>query len=87
MPARGKTKWLTAHALRSGLAEQWATDVGGVTMTVELRWIKRTDVYQVMVMRNRQIERLTQYPSLAEARSGFLNEQTRATRPTEGSVR
>jgi hypothetical protein len=81
--ARTKAKWLTAHALRSGLAEQYATDVGGITMTVELRWIKRTDVYQVMVMRQRQVHRLTQYPTLAEARAGFLNEQKRASRPTE----
>jgi hypothetical protein len=83
MGARDKRKWLTVHALRSGLAEQWATEVGGITMTVELRWIKRTDVYQVMVMRQRQVHRLTQYPTLDEARAGFLNEQKRASRPTE----
>jgi hypothetical protein len=83
MPARDKQKWLSAHALRSGLAEQWATEVGGITMTVELRWAKPTNDYRVTVMRQRQIERVTRYPSLAEARSGFLNEQQRATRPTE----
>ena len=83
MPARTKAKWLSVHALRSGLAEQWATDVSGIRMTVELRWIKRTDVFQVMVMRQRQVERLTQYPSLDEARKGFINEQKRASRPTE----
>lgn len=83
MPARDKRKWLTAHALRSGLAEQWATEVGGITMTVELRWLKPTDNYRVMVMSGRQVERYTQYPSLAEARKGFVNEQKRASRPTE----
>lgn len=83
MPARTKTKWLTPHALRSGLAEQYATHTGGVAMTVELRWVRESDDFQVTTFRGRQIDRRTNYSTLADARAGFLNEQQRAARPTE----
>jgi hypothetical protein len=75
MPARDKRKWLTVHALRSGLAEQWATDREGVTFTVELRWIKVNDVFQVMTLRGRQIDKRTQHPRLEDARAAFIKEQ------------
>jgi hypothetical protein len=83
MPARTKGKWLTAHALRSGLAEQWATQTGGITVTVELRWVKERDEFRVMVMRGRQIDKLTLYPSLAMARQVFITEQRHAVSPRE----
>jgi len=76
MPARTKKdKFLTAHALRSGLCEQWATDREGITFTVELRWIKANDVFQVMTLRGRQIDKRTQHPRLEDARRAFINEK------------
>lgn len=72
--------WLTAHALRSGLAEQWATQRGSTIMTVELRWMPNNNTFQVMTLRGRQIDKRTQHPSLQDARAAFTREKEYQTR-------
>jgi hypothetical protein len=86
MVTREKSGWLTAHALRSGLAEQWSTDANGTIVTVELRWSK-TDGYLVTTMTGRQIDKRTPHDSLVTARENFTNEQRRATSPRERTAR
>jgi len=82
MATREKNGWLTAHALRSGLAEQWSTDTGGTIVTVELRWQKGLG-YWVTTLTGRQIDKRTLHDSLVTARENFTNEQRRATSPRE----
>lgn len=76
--------FLTEHDLRSGLNEQYAIEIDGKAVVVELRWIKHLNSFEVSTKIDRHIARCALYASLLEAQARF----TRAAQQAQsGRVR
>lgn len=76
--------WLSEHALRSGLTEQFATDVGGVKVVVELKWVRHHDNFLVTVDAGTSRIRAASFASLDEARAHFTRRVQKARSTLEG---
>jgi hypothetical protein len=72
--------WLSEHALRSGLTEQFATDVAGMTVVVELKWVRHHDNFHVSSTMGGSAVESASYTSIADARDRFIRcvERTRS---------
>lgn len=64
--------WLSEHALRSGLVEQFATEVAGLVVLVELKWVRHHDNFAVTHRIDTTVAESAQYARLADARERFV---------------
>jgi hypothetical protein len=86
--ARDRHGWLSAHALASGLREQFAHKVGGHTRTVELVCQPKPErTFIVTYKVGRTIEQTHTYTDLPEARARYVALVHKARRPIrEGAM-
>lgn len=78
MAARDKQKWLTAHALRSGLVEQYAVEVNGQPVVVTLRWVRHLHTFSVSTQVGTKVVERAYYAALTPARERFTRAQNQA---------